>query len=377
MRVRTLRRALVGVALISGIAATTLPGTAVAELSAASGRQELARALDHLVRVGGVPGAQAVVSERGRSREVASGAGDLRTGRPFPHQAHVRIGSNTKTFVATVVLQLVAEGRVRLDTAVEQYLPGVVRGNGNDGTRITVRHLLQHTSGLPDYLELVNPLRDRWRHFEAAELVKTALTLRSHFEPGAKWEYSNTNYVLTGMLIEKMTGRSAAEEITRRIITPLGLAATYYPLPHETGVRGPHPRGYQEIDGRRVDFTEQDPSWGGAAGAMVSTGADVNRFFASLLAGRLLPPALLEEMKRTVPADVFPGAAYGLGLIRIPVSCGKEFWGHGGSIPGFRTRGGATADGRAVNVTVNQVLPTEQANAAVMRAVDTAVCSAA
>lgn len=340
--------------------------------AASPAKREVSQALEQLVQTG-VPGAQAVVTERGRSWEAAAGVGDLRTGKPFPHQAHVRIGSNTKTFVATVVLQLVAEGRVDLDAPIERYLPGVVRGNGNDGSRITVRQLLQHTSGLPDYLEKVSP--DGARHYEAAELVKAAMTLNSHFEPGAKWEYSNTNYILAGMLIEKQTGRSPGAEITRRIIKPLGLSDTYYPLSYETGIRGAHPRGYETVDGKRVDVTEQDPSWGGAAGAMVSTGQDVNRFFTALLNGRLLPPSQLAEMKKTVPSEVFPGAGYGLGLIHIPVSCGKELWGHGGSIPGFRTRGGVTTDGRAVNVTVNEITASPTGSADMMKVVDAAVCS--
>lgn len=348
---------------------TVLAGT-VPAMAAVSVRHEVGQALDQLVGTG-VPGAQAVVTERGRSWEAVSGVGDRRSGKAFPHRSHVRIGSNTKTFVATVILQLVAEGKVKLDDPIDRYLPGVVRGNGNDGTRITVRQLLQHTSGLPDYLVKLDT--DGTQHFEPAELVRTALTMRSHFEPGTKWEYSNTNYILAGMLIEKVTGRSTATEITNRIIKPLGLTDTYYPAPYETGIRGPHPRGYDQADGKWVDVTDQDPSWGGAAGAMVSTGQDVNRFFTALLGGRLLPPAQLAEMKRTVPADVFPGAEYGLGLIRIPVSCGKELWGHGGSIPGFRTRGGVAADGRSVNVTVNQVTATGSAD--VMKVVDTAVCS--
>ncbi|QFU94721.1 serine hydrolase [Amycolatopsis sp. YIM 10] len=296
MRASTLGRA----AVVVGLAAVM-----AGAVPAAATPSRLQQELDHLVRVDGVPGAQAVVSERGRGREVTSGAGDLRTGQPFPHQARIRIGSNTKTFVATVVLQLVAEDRIGLDHPVEQYLPGAVRGD----RRITVRHLLQHTSGLADYLEKVDPLDTRWRYRTGDELARIAMTLPSHFDPGAKWEYSNTNYVLAGLLVERVTGTPLATELTRRIITPLGLHSTYYPLPGETGIRGPHPRGYHEVDGERIDYTRQDPSWGGAAGAMVSTGQDLNRFFTALLSGRLLPPEQLAEMKRTVPADVFPAPA--------------------------------------------------------------------
>ncbi|SER29123.1 serine hydrolase domain-containing protein [Actinokineospora terrae] len=372
MRSTVRKRALVGAAVVAGLVAGST--TAVAEPAGVSTRGAVTRALDQVVRTG-VPGAQAVVSDRGRSWEVSRGAGDLRTGRPFPPRARVRIGSNTKTFVAVVVLGLVGEGRVELDAPVQRYLPGVVRGNGNDGTRITVRQLLQHTSGLADYLAAIDPLSNRWKHVEPAEVVRIAMGLAPHFAPGSRWEYSNTNYVLAGMLVERVTGRSVAAEVERRITGPLGLRSTYFPRDHETGIRGPHPRGYAEIDGKRVDYTRQDPSWGGAAGAMVSTGEELNTFFAALLGGRLLPAAQLAEMKRTVPADVAPGASYGLGLIRYGTTCGRDLWGHGGSIPGYRTRGGITTTGRAVTVTVNQLVDTHESTTALDQAVDTAACS--
>ncbi|TQM29199.1 serine hydrolase domain-containing protein [Nocardia bhagyanarayanae] len=348
------------------------------------------RALDATVR-GGFPGAQAVLTTDAGDRTVTAGVGDIATGAPIPADARVRIGSNTKTFVATVVLQLVAEGKVELDAPVERYLPGVVRGNGNDGNRVTVRQLLQHTSGLPDYLAGGDPeLRAehgtrqlevdteavRLRRYDAAELVRLAMTMPPRYEPGARAVYTNTNYVLLGMLIQQTTGRTAADEITARIIEPLGLRDTWFPAQGETGIRGPHPVGYHQIDGARVDFTQLDPSWADAAGAMISTGADLNRFFGALLDGRLLPAAQLDEMRRTVPFDRMPGAGYGLGLIQLPSSCGKEVWGHGGSIPGFGTRNGVTADGHAVTVIVNQ-LPTSEENAVlVQQAFDAAVCAA-
>ncbi|MFC9994655.1 serine hydrolase domain-containing protein [Nocardia sp. NPDC127526] len=348
----------------------------------------LTQTLDALVR-NGFPGVQVVIDGPGGHRVVTKGAGDLATGAPIADDARVRIGSNTKTFVSTVVLQLVAEGKVELDAPVERYLPGVVRGNGNDGNRITVRQLLQHTSGLPEYLAGGNPeikaapntpqlevLTDavRWRTYTPEELVRVAMSMPPQYEPGAKSVYTNTNYILLGMLIEQVTGRATAEEISTRILEPLGLRDTYTPAPGETGIRGPHPVGYQDIDGTRVDFTEEDPSWGGTAGDMISTGADLNRFFTALLTGKLLPAAELEQMKRTVPFDREARNSYGLGLIRQNVSCGKEVWGHGGSIPGFGTHTGVAADGTAVALTVNQ-LPTSEATAEVVdRAFDAAFC---
>ncbi|MEU7143962.1 serine hydrolase domain-containing protein [Nocardia sp. NPDC046473] len=345
-------------------------------------RAAIIPALDAVVRTG-LPGAQIVITERGRDWTASSGVGDLATGARFPDNGYLRIGSNTKTFTATVLLQMVAEGTVDLDAPVERYLPGVVRGGGNDGTRITVRNLLQHSSGLPDTEQLLSqtPQADlaamRWQQFDVAEVVRPVLALPSRFTPGMKAEYSNTNYLLIGMIIERVTGRPVAEEITRRIIKPLGLAATYYPAPGETGLRAPHPLGYLQIDHHRIEYTEFNPSWAGAAGAMIATGAELNRFFIALLAGKLLPTAQLDEMKRnTMVFDRMPGAGYGLGLIRYPVSCGKEVWGHGGSISGFHTRNGVTTDGRAVTVAVNELPGDGPSEDAVLKAFDTAVCTA-
>lgn len=349
----------------------------------------IAAAMDQVVR-NGFPGVQVVIDGPGGHRTFTAGVGDVSTRAPFPDDARVRIGSNTKTFVATVVLQLVSEGKADLDAPIERYLPGVVQGNGNDGNRITVRQLLQHTSGLPDYLgrgngngidrehaEQLNPEEEalRWQHFEMADLVRNAMTMPPNFEPGAKSVYTNTNYLLLGLLIERVTGHSAADEIQRRIIEPLGLRDTYVPAARETTIRGPHVRGYHVRDGKPVDFTDFDPSWAGTAGDMVATGADLNRFFAALLAGKLLPSAQLAEMKRTVPFDRGPGAGYGLGLIHQPVPCDKEVWGHGGSIPGFETRNGVTADGTAVTVTVNQLPTSEQASDVVEGLLDAALCT--
>ncbi|MEV6773318.1 serine hydrolase domain-containing protein [Nocardia sp. NPDC051030] len=341
---------------------------------AGMGRAAVTDALNRLI-ADGLPGAQAVVTEGERTWTASAGVGDLEHRTPFPDDARVRIGSNTKAFTATVMLQLVAEGKVDLDTSVERYLPGVVRGDGIDPEQITIRNLLQHTSGLPDYAELIKDWdANRLTHLETAELVRRALTLPAQFQPGEKWNYCNTNYLVAGMVIERVTGSSIDAEITRRIIEPLGLRATYYPAAGDAAIRDPHPSGYEVLDGKRVDVTSLDPSVGGAAGAMVGTGADLNLFFTALLSGKLLPPAQLAEMKRTVPIPA-PGAEYGLGLMRRAVSCGKEFWGHGGDIDGFETRGGVTADGRSVTVSVNEIPETDEAIDHVTQVVDAAVCA--
>ncbi|MFJ4653755.1 serine hydrolase domain-containing protein [Nocardia sp. NPDC088792] len=325
---------------------------------------EVSDALTALVR-SGIPGAQAVITGSDGRHTVTAGAGDLATGAPYPEGAHIRIGSVTKTFVATVVLQLVAEGAVDLDAPIERYLPGVVQGNGNDGTRVTVHELLQHTSGLPDFApedvsqklpQQLDQTSDgkAYRDFTPADLVRIAMTMPPQFEPGAQFRYTNTNYVLLDMLIEHVTGHPLAAEIGTRILDPLALRDTYFPLPGDTALRDPHPLGYHKVDGNWVDVTGMEAAWAGAAGAMISTGADLNHFFTALLSGKLLPPAQLTQMKQTLPMTAEMN--YGLGLIRFQMSCGKEsrdVWGHAGGIPGFSTVTFITPQGAAVTMSVN------------------------
>ncbi len=354
------------------------PPTASASDSAAAAARPDAvqQALDALVRDDGMPAALASVKDRnGRTRTYTAGVGNLSTGSKVPVDGQVRIGSNTKTFVAVVVLQLVGEGKIGLDATVDTYLPGLVRGEGIDGRRITVRQLLQHTSGLPDYGIHVDDDELRNRYFEPRELLDIALRYKADAAPGTAWGYSNTNYVLAGLIVQKVTGRPLAEEMDRRIIKRIGLRHTYFPAPGEMAVREPHPQGYHRnpADGPLRDFTEIDPSAGWAAGQLISTNSDLNRFFTALLAGRLLPAAQLAEMRTTVPAGT-SGLRYGLGLMSRPLTCGGVYWGHGGDIPGYETRGGATDDGRAANLAVTTIPTDEAATQHVKDAVDRALC---
>ncbi|MBT1099697.1 serine hydrolase [Streptomyces sp. Tu10] len=344
--------------------------------ASASGPDTVQQSLNALVRDGGVPAALASVKgPGGRDRTYTAGTGDLATGAPVPVDGQVRIGSNTKTFVAVVVLQLVAERRVSLDAFVDTYLPGLVRGKGIDGRRITVRHLLQQTSGLPEY---TSRLGDDVRYYAPRELLATALRHPADFAPGKRWKYSNTNYVLAGLIVQKITGRPLADEIDRRIIQRIGLRHTYFPAPGDATIREPHPHGYYQESAQTPlrDITEMDPSWGWAAGQMISTNSDLNRFFTALLTGRLLPAPQLARMRSTVPAEATfgPGARYGLGLVSRPLPCGGLSWGHGGSFPGYETRGGVTEAGRAANVAVTVQLTDEAARRSLEHAVDTALC---
>lgn len=186
------------------------------------------------------------------------------------------------------------------------------------------------------------------------DLVNIALDHPPTFEPGKGWRYSNTGYFLAGMIIERVTGRTYGEEIRRRIITPLGLRETYVPG-DASEIPGPHPRGYVRPgeDAPLRDITAINPSVGGPAGEMISSGGDVNRFLAALLRGKLLHPAQLREMTRTRPTGSSDGRAYGLGLESRPLPCGGRYWGHTGDIPGYETAAGATVDGRQATVMVN------------------------
>ncbi|WP_326684367.1 beta-lactamase family protein [Streptomyces microflavus] len=352
------------------------PLALVPPAASAAGPDAVQQSLNALVRDIGTPAALASVEDReGRARTYTAGVGDLTTGAKVPRDGQVRIGSNTKTFVAVVVLQLVVERRMSLDAFVDTYLPGLVRGKGIDGRRITVRQLLQHTSGLPEY---TSHLGDDARYYAPRELLATALRHPADFDPGKSWKYSNTNYVLAGLIVQKVTARPLADEIDRRVIRRIGLRHTYFPAPGDASIREPHPHGYYQESAQTPlrDITEMDPSWGWAAGQMISTNSDLNRFFTALLAGRLIPPAQLAQMRTTVPAEATfgPGARYGLGLVSRPLPCGGLSWGHGGSFPGYETRGGVTADGRAANIAVTLQLTGEAPRRSLERAVDNALC---
>ncbi|MFE9790048.1 serine hydrolase domain-containing protein [Nocardia salmonicida] len=350
-----------------------------------AGREQITVALNNAVRQG-YPGAQAVITDNGHTWTVSAGVADRATGMPFSDDARLRIASNTKPFVATVMLQLVAEGKVELDAPVERYLPGVVHGPGIDGNRITIRNLLQHTSGLPEYAAEFGALPEpgqiaglteqvRWGTTDIAEAIRNVLTTPADFEPGAQWAYSNTNYVIAGMVIEKIAGNPIGTEVTHRIIEPLGLRDTYYPSPDEVDIRGPHPKGYTEIGGIQVDYTSQNVSWAGAAGAMVASGADLNHFFIALLDGKLLPPAQWAEMTNFRPTGVDKWE-YGLGLARMTMSCGNALWGHTGGLSGTVTYDGVVpTTGRAITIALNQDLMDDRYHEG-SRALDAAACSA-
>jgi D-alanyl-D-alanine carboxypeptidase len=303
----------------------------------------------------GISGVQArAIAPDGRQSVATSGTADLNTGRPVPSDGYFRMASTSKALVATVVLQLEAEGKLSLDDTVDHWLPGLVRGNGNDGSRISVRQLLQHTSGihddLPGYTTPKEYYQQRHDVYSSEELIARAMAHAPDFPPGEGWEYSNTGYVLLGMVIRKATGQPAHQEIENRVLRPLGLHRTRW-LGTSSALPRPHAQAYQFFGpGSRVDVTDQIPVDHDIL-SFVTTTRDENDFFRALLAGRLLPARQLAEMKRTVPVSaevqqLWPGGRYGLGLVERPLSCGGTYWSHDGGDGGYITLNGVTHDGR-------------------------------
>jgi D-alanyl-D-alanine carboxypeptidase len=314
------RAGLLVIALTVARAGMTTPAASAADRD--RGHAKMQRVLDQAV-AGGGPGIVAELRDGHATPWFGTaGVADLTTGRKRRPGEHFRIGSFTKAFTGTVVLRLAAEGKLTLDDTVAEWLPGVVEEYlGADGTKISIRRLLNHTSGLPDAVPGQEPPRPE--------------------EPGKRFIYSKVNYTLAGMIVERATGSTLADEIERRIARPLRLTGTYLPGTDNT-IRDPHARHYSKFDqaGRPTeihDVTDADLSWAGAAGGMISTTSDLHRFLSALLRGRLLPPAQQREMFTTVStegSDWVPNTRYGLGVYSQKLSCGVTLWGGGGYIQG-------------------------------------------
>ncbi|PEE83062.1 serine hydrolase domain-containing protein [Bacillus toyonensis] len=297
----------------------------------------------------GYPGILAKTSEGGKTWSYAAGVADLSTKKPMKTDFRFRIGSVTKTFTATVILQLAGENRLNLDDSIEKWLPGVIQGNGYDDKQITIRQLLNHTSGIANYTTSKDfNMMDTKKSYTAEELVKMGISMPPDFAPGKSWSYSNTGYVLLGILIEKVTGNSYAEEIENRIIEPLELSNTFLPGNSSVIPGTKHARGYIQLDGASEpkDVTYYNPSMGSSAGDMISTADDLNKFFTYLLGGKLLKEQQLKQMLTTVPTGTDELGDSGLGIFKMKLSNGVSIWGHGGSIPGFLTFAGGTLGGK-------------------------------
>ncbi|MFF4214455.1 serine hydrolase domain-containing protein [Streptomyces sp. NPDC001796] len=279
-----------------------------------------------------------------------SGVADIRTQCPVTAHDKVRIGSITKVFVATVVLQLAAERRVSLDAPVRRILPGVLPTRF---AAVTVAHLLNHTSGLPDHVGIPDPetaeevFRHRFDHWTPQEWVATATHGPLKFAPGTRQEYRGVNYALAALIIEKATGRPYGEAVAARILRPLGLARTVVPG-DDPRIHGRHVHGYLAMaDGSLRDITMYDQSSSRGEGDMISTTGDLDRMLAALFSGELLPPELLQLMFTLPPDDVrMPDgspARYSTGLQQATVN-GITLWGKTGETYGYKTAAFSTRD---------------------------------
>ncbi|WP_330180742.1 beta-lactamase family protein [Nocardia sp. NBC_01503] len=348
--------ALLAVAGCSSVNTDSTPKTVTSTLMQVSPRRvdQVRNDIDAIVR-SGIPGVIATLSESGQTVTLTSGVADRSTGAPIPMTPpqQIRVGSISKTFTSAIIMQLVAENKIRLDDSVDTYLPGLLVGDGVDGRNITIRQLLQHRSGLPELTD--DPQIDEYRAalagrtYTPAQEVTIALRFPAKFAPGTKYTYTNTNYIVAAMLIEKVTGRSYSEELTGRITAPFHLVDTYLPATGDQEIRGPHPHGYTTIDGVLTDATRSEPSVPWAAGAIISTGADLNHFYQALVSGQVVPPAQLQEMLAGNPVPGTP-FQYALGIGSTQLSCGAQYFGHTGGIAGYTTITGATAEGRSATI---------------------------
>jgi D-alanyl-D-alanine carboxypeptidase len=386
---RVLAGMAVGVLAAATVAQTAAPATA--DRRPAVDTVAVRHQLDLLTTVDRIPGALAQVRDRrGRTVTLTSGTAELGTDRPMVGaDGRFRVASVTKPFVATAVLQLVVKGKVDLDEPIDTYLPGVVRGSGAgaeiDGRDITVRQLLQHTSGLPDYVNYLDKSDPTGPPVTSEELLALALVHEPDFRPGAGWNYSNTGYVLAGMLVERITGQDVGTVVTQRVIRRAGLRDTYWPEAGDVRIRGRHAHNYtQNPDdpaGPLVDVTSFEPSFAGASGAMISTPTDLNLFWRALCTGRLLPRWALDEMRSTVPVSpeyqelLGKDAGWGLGVARFPLSCGGFAWGHGGDLVGVGTISARDDSGSTATVYRTAQVASPEPVRRTLNAVDIGLCT--
>ncbi|KUO07501.1 peptidase M15 [Streptomyces sp. DSM 15324] len=323
----------------------------------------------------GAPGAMARLDDHGTVHRIAAGVADRRTGRALSTADRFRIGSVTKTFSAVVLLQLVDEGRLVLDAPVNRYLPGLLPDD-----RITVRHVLSHRSGLYDYSDdlfarsVPGFEAVRTKVFTYRRLIDLSLRHARTSAPGGPYSYSNTNFVVAGLLIEKLTGQPVAAAYRRRIIEPLRLTDTFYVHP-DTAIPGRYARGYLTPDtpgGALVDATRQTVSWAQSAGALISSTGDLDTFLSALLRGRLMSAGALQEMRRWIPAG--GTQSYGLGLRRRRLSCGTFVYGHTGAVQGYYTYAFTSGDGRRSLAALANASNSSKVHTAMLRTLDAAFC---
>lgn len=345
----------------------------------------LHRALHALVEFDDMTGAIVETTTRGdHSTSVTAGTAEVASGEPMVDgEAQYRVGSLTKPVVAATVLLLAERGMVELDAPVDRYLPGQVRGQGAgaaiDGRLISVRQLLQQVSGLPEFSDAVEPTDPP---DTPPEMLAVALQRTPTGRPGESFSYANTNYLVLGMIIDATTGQDFRQVVADRVLVPLGLEGSYWPAPGELGIRGPHAHTYvpdpADPHGGLVDVTRRDGHLLGASGGLVSTPADLNRFWQALFSGTLLSPSSMLEMTGDtvpVPDPGWPdGARYGLGVARAHLPCSGTVWMHGGGLEGLTTLSGWARNGHAATVYVTGNLTTSAGAARLEHVLDRAMC---
>lgn len=291
----------------------------------------LDQAIEKVRRQAGIPGVVAGLWMPGKGSYVrATGIADKASGAPMDTDVFVRIGSETKTFTVTALLELVDDGRLGLDDPISDYVRHVP-----NGSRITLRHLAEMRSGLFPYTDDADfqhdLLSDPTRAFTPQQVLAYGFKHKNTFAPGAQFQYSNTNLTLLGLVIEKVSGHRLADFLEKRVLRPAHLSDTL--LPNRSEFPQPHPRGYtsQTLSGEVADSTDWNPSWAWAAGGMISDLHDLHRWARILATGTLLRPQTQTQRLKTLPTG-HPGTSYGLGIFD------SGGWiGHNGSIPGYQT----------------------------------------
>lgn len=377
------RRHFLGLAAATPIAAAlplTLnrPTTAASATPAATPPAEtLEAAVTATMRSLAIPGANVLV-DRPSTKTIKRGfgVGDLQRQTPMDPAMHMRIGSITKTMTATVVLQLVDEGTITLDDTLAQLLPaGAAFPHAK---QITVRHLLGMTSGIFDLLKdksfLPRVIADPTRGWTPRELIDIGLAHPPVFAPGARFGYSNTNYILLGMIVERLTSQAFATVLERRLFGPLGMAETS--LPSGPTLPSPFAHGYGDVPtgmagspiasaaspagsngGEHKDFTRLDASVAWAAGGVVSTLSDLQLWLRALLDGSLISDELQRQRLtfRPVPRDPGePPYGYGLGIAND-----GGLIGHDGDILGYQSIAGRLAATGTSIIVLTNLSPTK------------------
>jgi D-alanyl-D-alanine carboxypeptidase len=327
--------------IAAALAATSLSIALAAPVAAAptaahrqlgpSAVKRLDKAISDVMRQAGVPGVTIGLWIPGEGQYVRSfGVADKRTHARMSPRLNIRIGSETKTFTITGLLRLVDQGKVKLDDPISRYVSGVP-----GGTKVTLRQLAEMRSGLFSYTAdpgfgkalVANP-RKPWT---PRQLLSYAFKHPAKFKPGTKFDYSNTNTVLLGLAIEKVSGQSLREFLQREVFEPAHLTHTTFPKGAEFS--SPHANGYtkQTLNGKTADATNWDPSWGWAAGAIISDLNDLRCWARTLATGSLLSAKTQAQRLRFVPTG-FPDTAYGVGVFD------NHGWiGHNGSLPGYQS----------------------------------------